>query len=201
MTLLSSAQNWWRKKQSKASAEQLSDEQLLLSFIAETNASFIEILMQRHNKALFHFLLSLSDAQTAEDIAQQTWLKLLENPERYNKQQAAFRTWLFTVGRNQLFDVLRQSARWQWQPIEETANDDLPAYNDELHFTEQENLQQRFNQALEALPFAQREAITLQLEGFSLEEIAAIIGEKPETIKSRLRFARKNLKQQLEPTA
>lgn len=201
MTLFSSAQNWWRRKQTKANLEQLSDQQLLQSFIAETNASYIEVLMQRHNKALYHFLLSLSDVQTAEDIAQQAWLKLLENPQRYNKQDAAFRTWLFTVGRNLLFDLLRQSNRWQWQPIDDTASADLPAYNDELEFATQDNLQQKFNQALEALPFAQREAITLQLEGFSLDEIAQITNEKNETIKSRLRFARKSLKQQVEQTA
>ena len=47
------------------------------------------------------------------------------------------------------------------------------------------------------LSFVQREALTLQQEGFSLEDIVAITQSNPETIKTRLRYARQNLKQQL----
>jgi RNA polymerase sigma-70 factor (ECF subfamily) len=201
MTLLSTAQGWWRKKQSVNNIDALSDDELLQNFATRSEAKFIEELMQRHNKALYPFLVALSDTHTAEDIAQQTWLKLIEQPLRYTKTNAGFRTWLFTVARNRLFDTLRQARHWQWDTLEETTEAELPFYNDDLEFTAQSHIQNKFNQALLTLPFVQREAISLQLEGFSLAELAAITNEKPETIKSRLRFARKNLKQTLEQTA
>ena len=54
---------------------------------------------------------------------------------------------------------------------------------------------QRLAVALASLPVLQREAILLQLEEFSLDDIAQITRELPETIKSRLRYARERLAQ------
>lgn len=159
----------------------------------------MDLLIQRHCNALYHFLLTLSDPVLAEDISQQVWTRLIERPDQYQTQTASFRTWLFTVGRNRTIDELRRQQRWQWpraddSAIDSTADDE----HDTLSFTERADLNEAFDQALTTLPFVQREAISLQLEGFSLADIARITNDKPETIKSRLRFARQHLKHALE---
>jgi RNA polymerase sigma-70 factor (ECF subfamily) len=55
-----------------------------------------------------------------------------------------------------------------------------------------------FNQAITLLPFHQREAFIFQQEGFSVLQIAELTDESFETIKSRLRYARAQIKNFLE---
>lgn len=197
MTLISNLQHWWRQR-SEADWSNATDTELLQRYIGNSAAGAMDELIHRHGDALYHFLLTLSDAVLAEDISQQSWLKLIEKPERYQHQAAQFRTWLFTIGRHAVIDELRRQQRWQWQDLADTDESDLPHWQEELAFTDQPGLSESFNQSLEALPFHQREAITLQLEDFSLLDIASITGEKQETIKSRLRFAKARLKKALE---
>jgi len=198
MTLVSNVQNWWQARFTSRAAYQLSDEQLLLQYADDTKTYCLELLIERHSDALYHFLISLSDSTLAEDITQQTWLKIIERPNRFIAKNATFRTWLFTTGRNALIDELRRKNRWQWQAIEDTPTDELEDWQNSLNVTDQGDIQQRFDDALVALSFPQKEALMLQLEGFSLSDIADITHEKSETIKSRLRFARKAIKEKME---
>lgn len=158
----------------------------------------MDTLISRHADALYHFLVTLSDPPMAEDASQHTWLKLIEKPSRYQAQLAQFRTWLFTAGRNTLVDELRRLQRWNWQTLDEVSENDCPAWDEDLEFVETEQLAEHFDHALTQLPFAQREALMLQLEGFTLDDISKITFENKETIKSRLRFARQSLKKTLE---
>ncbi len=179
-------------------------------------------LFRSHADALYHFLLKQSDAELAQDISQQSWLKVLElqksqlepaelaaknvdtNHHRAAddrtkpcfQQRCQFKTWLFTLARNALFDELRRRQRWSGPELsEETILDTHASQLDVLVAAER---QQALQQAIAVLPFLQKEALLLQLEGFSLEEIASISGSAAETVKSRLRYARASLSQALE---
>ena len=55
-----------------------------------------------------------------------------------------------------------------------------------------------FKACIQQLPYKQKEALSLQFEGFSLAEIAAICGAEKETIKTRIRYAKDSLKTMLE---
>jgi RNA polymerase sigma-70 factor (ECF subfamily) len=200
LALLNNLQNWWFTRPTRERFHQQPDELVLKLFQEENSSSALEVLISRHGDALYHFLVSLSDTQQAEDVSQHTWLKFIENPKQYRQQKSKFRTWLFGNGRNTLIDELRRLSRWQWTTLDELTEDDSNDWQEDLVFNETEDIQIQFNSALMALPFAQKEALMLQLEGFSLDDIASITHEKPETIKSRLRFARKQLKQTLGGT-
>ncbi len=182
-------------------------------------------LFQQHADALYHFLLKQSDAELAQDISQQSWLKVLEL-QQHNavpcatgvtapmlsgitdagiaghganfQQRSQFKTWLFALARNVLFDELRRRQRWRGPELcEETVLyfNEESSQLDILLMAEQ---QQALQQAMMLLPLLQKEALLLQLEGFSLEEIASISGSAAETVKSRLRYARASLSQALE---
>ncbi len=198
MTLFSNVQHWWQGRVSFDAAHQYDDEKLLKLYEQTQKPYWFEMLFKRHTDPLFHYLLSLSDNNVAEDIAQQTWLIVIEKPERYQPTTASFRTWLFTLSRNRLIDELRRINRWQWQSIEENPELAGELESEELVLIDHPKIQETFDKALSELPFVQRESLMLQLEGFSLTDIANITGEKAETIKSRLRFARKQLKQTME---
>lgn len=201
MSLFQNIERWWLARNNAELSPDENDDELVQTYQQRRSNAALELLMLRHAQALYHFLITLSDALLAEDISQLTWLKFIERPETYQARKALFRTWIFGNGRNALIDELRRLARWDWQPLDEVTEQTDNDWQAELFFDQSESLQELFDQALIKLPFAQKEALMLQLEGFSLQDIAHITGEKSETIKSRLRFARKQLKQLMEVNA
>jgi len=142
-------------------------EKLLMDYAATRNQKYITLLVAQLNLPLYHFLLSLSDKELAEDVLQTTWLKVMKIAGK-DYSHTNVKNWLFTIARNTLIDELRIQQKWQWQ---------------ELH-----------DEAITALPFYQREAFIFQQEGFTVIEICQLTNESFETVKSRLRYARNNLR-------
>lgn len=175
----------------RSSATEYSAEQLFSLYRDSTNPCYLEQLIALHGNDLYYFLLQQSDATLAGDISQQCWLTLLEQRGNF-LGLSSFKTWLFSIGRNRLLDELRRLQRWQYQPEEE---EPLAELSCPLQHLEQREQQLEFNQQLLLLPFLQREALMLQLEGFSLAEISQITQQPLQTVKSRLRYARQVLQQ------
>ncbi len=162
-------------------------EKLLIDYVSTGNKKCLALLVEQFNLSLFHYLLSLSNKELAEDVIQITWLKVMKNN---SKTHTNVKSWLFTIARRTLIDELRQQQKWQYQALED---DHIVSTNlsDELENTDE---LKRFNEAISALPFYQKEAFIFQQEGFSILEICQLTDENFETIKSRLRYARNNLK-------
>ena len=81
------------------------------------------------------------------------------------------------------------------QPLQSGNQSELT--NSDSHIGDTHISYEAFNTALKELSFVQREAITLQQEGFSLADIELITQSNAQTIKTRLRYAKQNLKQLL----
>lgn len=165
----------------------------LEQFARTHHKKYLSAVVAHYNQALFHYLLSQSDAATAQDVLQNTWVKVIERIHLY-KYGSSSNFWLFAIARNTLLDELRRQQRWQYQEI-------LDTHITFEHLPEQLDGQAqlaRFNLAIAQLPFAQREAFIFQQEGFSLKEIAQLTDEQQETVKSRLRYAKGSLKKYLE---
>lgn len=167
-----------------------SPELLMEKYVKTNDAQILTELVNQHHQHLYHYLVSLSDTTLAQDISQASWLKVIEKSAHYTINNS-FKAWLFTIARHLLIDELRKQKRWQLEPIEETQ----AIYQKEV--LSNEELITVFNKAITKLPFYQREAFIFQQEGLSIKEISEITNEKAETIKSRIRFARKSLKLQL----
>lgn len=172
---------------------ELSAEQLLAAFHDSGKVTYIDKLFALHGTDLYHFLLQQADKQLAEDISQQCWLKIIDNRLCF-RGDSSFKTWLFAIGRNSLIDELRRKKR---MPLQQAADEVLPANTEPEQQLQQQRYQQQLGAALLVLPFFQREALMLQLEGFSLAQIAQITAEAEETVKSRLRYARQRLLSQV----
>ena len=195
MTLLSNVHRWFTGRGETAPADP--DSQLMWRYRQSGETETLARLMQRTGDDLFHFLLTQTDRQLAEDLYQGVWLRVMERRHQYEPGQTKFKTWLFTLGRHLMIDELRRLGRWKSEAIDDARNAKLHTPTLET-IVEGDDLQQTFDRILSRLPFPQREAFMLQQEGFSLAEISDITGVGFETIKSRLRFARQTLKQQLE---
>jgi len=161
---------------------------------ANGNTAAFETLYGRHKDALYRYLLrGCNSRDTASELFQDIWLKLINARERY-KPKARFSTYLFTLAHNRLVDYYRSK---RIMPVMAPESAAPPEDQPENDFDRQQRAA-RLMAAISTLPFDQREAIVLKEEReFSLEEIAQITGVGRETVKSRLRYALAKLREEL----
>lgn len=167
----------------------VSASELMAKYALADDPRLLDKLYSQCGDDLYHYLLSMSNADTAMDIAQKTWLTVIEKRHLY-QPTGRFESWLFTLGRHALIDELRKQQR--------LTSDDTLLHQLQAPPPVNTRPEVQFSEALTALPFAQREAFCLQQEGFGLQEIATICNSNRETIKTRLRYARQALKAALD---
>jgi RNA polymerase sigma-70 factor (ECF subfamily) len=166
-----------------------SDEALMLAY-QRGNAVAFECLYRRHKDGLFAFLYrSCPQRDRVEELAQEAWMGVIKAAPSY-EPKARFRTWLYQIARNRLVDM------WRRQPPELQ----LPEVPEAMAATDIDLPEHRAEQLLRAigrLPAEQRDTLLLQQQGFSQREVAEITGVGEETVKSRLRYARNQLRTSL----
>jgi RNA polymerase sigma-70 factor, ECF subfamily len=159
-----------------------------------------DILFHRYQLPLFVYVFELvHDEQTSLDVVQETFIAAVRNIGGL-RDGAKFGSWLFGIAHQKCLQRWRQQNRAEMvreelaeMPVEfESAPDDL------LLRREQE---EEFMRLLNRLPLPQRSVLLLHfIEEFSLDEIAAITGVPPGTVKSRMHHAKLRLKQLWEVT-
>lgn len=198
MSIGASLQNLFQGKREKALGV---SERLMLQYSTKGDEASLAALFDLHNNKLFYFLKVLSDSTVAEDICQRTWIKVIENSHLF-KSGDNFQAWLFTIGRRTLIDELRKSAKLEYNndAVESFSSGELTKHA--LSTIEEDvakGLEKDvFKACIQQLPYKQKEALSLQLEGFGLREIASICGAEKETVKTRIRYAKDSLKTMLE---
>ena len=166
------------------------DDSLMNSFQKGDSAAFNE-LYGRHKDRLYRFLLrSAPSAALAEELAQETWTSVIKRASQF-QAKGHFKTWLFTIARNKLIDYSRSQAK----KLDDAQNPEaeIEASADKHSSPEKAYELTQILQAIQTLPNEQRETFLLKEEGFSLREIAELTQTEAETVKSRLRYARKRL--------
>ncbi len=162
------------------------DEDALQELVADFRPG-----LQRYLCGMVH------DMDTAEDLTQETFVRLLLRRPR-DKGGASFKTWLFAIGGNLARDHLRRENRRAAAPLEDCFFLSDPAPTPETAALKAEQ-RERLAQAMEALPSAQRQALYLTYyEGFSTEELAAILGKSRHNASALLYRAKASLRQLLE---
>jgi RNA polymerase sigma factor (sigma-70 family) len=183
------------------------DETLMLAFVAGDAQAF-ETLYDRHALPVWRFVQrSVQNPALADDLVQDVWFKLLQHAPGY-QPTARFRTWLFTLAHHRMVDHWRTHkahASLDAETEEGAALADTLAtasgFGPERRLDSREQAQALLD-ALAALPASQREAFLLQAEaGMSVAEIAQATGVPLETARSRLRYARAQLRTALESFA
>jgi RNA polymerase sigma factor (sigma-70 family) len=181
------------------------DEDLMLAYARGDLAAF-DALYARHEASLFRFvrrLLGAAFSAQAEEVFQDTWLRIVKSRDSFVPQGAAWRTWAFTIAHNLAMDRLRTGGRevvLDTEGDEGDAPDWLMATLDQVHPSSEDEAHWRAAGAqllhcLDELPQAQRAAFLLHHEdGASVEDLAQRLGLPFETAKSRLRYALQKLR-------
>ncbi|MCG7551682.1 sigma-70 family RNA polymerase sigma factor [Pseudoalteromonas sp. Of7M-16] len=151
---------------------------------------YIEQAIDNFNPDLYHYLCTQSDPETAEDICQKTWLSIVEKRQYYQSNNTP-KAYIFRIARNALVDEFRRQNKFMCDDNKTELSSEVEDSNFNAACCEQ------LYRAIKRLPIAQKEAICLQLEGFSLNQIAEITTANPETVKTRLRYAKQQLKETL----
>lgn len=170
---------------------ELSDEELLRSFIGGDSTSF-DALMRRHEDRIFALASRMTgNRHDALDATQEAFIAAFRNAKKF-KGDAAFSTWLYRIAINSCTDLLRRKKRLV--PTEEVevadrgyrTDDDVP-------------LRMDLERALGQLTPDHREAVMLHdVGGFPYEDIARVTGVQLGTVKSRISRGRKKLAEILE---
>ncbi len=181
----------------------LTDEDLMCRYRDGDVLAFQE-LYQRHHAGLYRFIAWRSPRKDwAEEIVQDSWINLHKARERY-QPDASFRTYLYQIARNRLFDLLRQQPVSLATEVVSEDEDWLGNLSDEEYESPETGLEQKqqvqaLHAAIRRLPNEQKEALVLQqFNGLRLEEIAELTSVPVETVKSRLRYAMQKLRQTLQ---
>ena len=144
------------------------------------------------------FAINLTkDTETAKDLFQETLYKALANEEKYNVG-TNIKAWLFTIMRNIFINDYRRKSKQQ-TIFDSTPNDQLLNYRQgAISNTAETNLGlKEIYKAVYQLPDIFKKPFLLYFEGYKYHEIAMALNEPLGTIKSRIHFARKLLKEQI----
>ena len=178
-----------------AQYEAVSDEELMVNYSLGDTEAFDE-LYHRNKGALYrYFLRQTRQAALAEEFAHEVWLRVINARNQY-LPKAKFTTYIYQIAHNCLIDHYRKLSTKQEVDCDEQVIDAMPTSDGDPEAVADHNQVQRaLLQLIQELPAEQREVFILKEEAnLSIEEIANIVTENPETVKSRMRYAMQKLK-------
>ncbi len=167
--------------------------------------AFAEIVDLYKDK-LYHLAYRMtSNRQEAEDVVQETFLRVYKNLDRYDENQK-FSTWIYRIATNLCIDRLRKRRAVYSLDAESTEHDGLDGYSmmpsdertpeTELILTETQKL---IRDAIQTLPVKYKSIMILRyLQDLSLQEISEVLDMPVTTVKTRVHRGREFLRKKLE---
>lgn len=172
-----------------------SDIQLITDYLKGDEKS-LEILIKRYLKSIYNFVYRyIGDKQEAEDITQEVFIKVWRNLKKFDKDKK-FKTWVFSIAKNICIDTLRKKKAVPFSEFENKEGKnmlaerliDLSPLPNEIF--ERVDIAETLNAAINQLVPRYRIVLFLRYnDHFTFREIAEILEEPLNTIKSRHRRA------------
>ena len=165
-----------------------SDEELVHA-IRDRRPEALDLLYARYGRPVFALARRVTgDEGFAEDVAQEVFLTLWHNPNRFDRSRGGFASWLLSVTHHKAVDAVRREEslrRRRTQVAEEAATaPDSPPVDEEVFALVRRD---RVREALRALPPTQRQALALAyFGGYTQREVAALTGAPLGTVKTRM---------------
>src|SRR5918912_2092831 len=173
----------------------LADEDLI-SLVETSDAEAFATLYDRHSRAAFSLAYRMmGDRQTAEDLAQDSFLKVWRNASSYRAERGSVRTWILSIVHNRGIDQLRSHAsrRRTQDRIEASAPRSQPS--EAFAETWKNSQRDQVRQALNTLPPEQLKILELAyFSGYTHLQISELVDVPLGTIKGRMRLGLKKMR-------
>ncbi len=174
-------------------------DEALMARVAGGDREAFAAVVDRHKDAMVAYLTRLTgDRDRAEDLAQETFLRLFRGAGRY-VERGLLRAYLYRIATNLARSEERRARRAKLlQPLLGPHRDGEPGtWHDALL---RDELQRQVAAAVAALPLRWRVPLVLhEIEGWPYAEVAAQLGVREGTVKSRIHRGRERLRRALAP--
>jgi RNA polymerase sigma-70 factor (ECF subfamily) len=168
----------------------------LISFVGKGDAEAFTTLYDRHSHAAFSLAYRvMGERQAAEDLVQDTFLKLWRSATSYRPERGSVRTWLLSIVRNGGIDQIRSQA--SRRRTQETFEASAPRSQPSEAFAETLRNSQRnqVREALDTLPPEQLKILELAyFSGYTHVQISELVDVPLGTMKGRMRLGLKKMR-------
>ncbi|MDT8428342.1 MAG: sigma-70 family RNA polymerase sigma factor [Pseudomonadales bacterium] len=173
----------------------MSPEAEMMAAIAAGDQNAYADAVKRYLRLISSYCLRMTGNRgEAEDLTQETFLKLWTHAHSWKPELASVSTWLHRIAHNLCIDFMRRDK----SSSKEELNENIPDDFDTAAELDRQALIARLHQALNQLPERQRSALVLnQFQGLSNRDVAAVMDISVEAVESVLARARRTLKQKL----
>lgn len=183
-------------------------EALLVADLLEGDTTALASIFEKYGKLAYRLAIQITkNHEDANDVMQETFLKVYESIGSFRKE-SAFETWLYRIIVNQALNLVKRRDRRRESFLSHEdeidprfnlrGSSDYP--NDPHDDVEKKELQKWVTQAVDCLPAKHRTVVVLhEFEGLTHPQIATILNCSEGTVRSRLHYARRKLRDLLKP--
>jgi RNA polymerase sigma-70 factor (ECF subfamily) len=191
-------------RKAEAAPADTTDDALFASYRAGIVEDF-DVLYARYKDKTWRYFLRQVNEEQARDCQQELWMKVIERADRY-RAEGRFGAYLFSVAHSTLMDNHRKNLRLVRDEDLTSSSPDsnldagpvAPAASEPIVAASLQQRLARLADALRQLPIAQRSVFVMRAEaGMSHADIAVATDSDPEAVKSRLRYAKAKLREEL----
>jgi RNA polymerase sigma-70 factor, ECF subfamily len=179
---------------STRSAPVTESDDVLMVRVGSGDQSAYRELSERHLRAILRYCARmLGDAAEAEDVVQETFLRLWQQAARYQPRGTKPSTWLYRIAHNLCIDRIRKRKPQDASALDRQSSGDRPGA-----LLDRKEVALKVQAALASLPERQRAALVLMhYEGLSQLEAAEVLGCRVHALESLLQRARRGLREEL----
>ena len=183
-------------------------EALLIDHLREGDDTALAPLVDKYKRMVHRLALQITkNHEDANDVMQETFIKVYQSIHTF-RQEAAFETWVYRIAVNEALNFVKRRERRRESPLSTTEESEydpsvlhkVEMANDPQINAEKTELRHWVTKAVNSLSLKHRTVVILhELEGLTHAEIASILNCSEGTVRSRLHYARKQLRTLLKP--
>ena len=175
------------------------DDSGLVARMQRRDPQALAELYDRYGRVTFSLILRVvRDTGIAEDLVQEIFMRVWNRVNGFDAQKGSIGPWLLAVARNRAIDYLRSAVGRDRNAVEYEETDHPSLYRDMEKDILASDKARRIKSAIDKLPANYRQVIELAyFEGLSQTEMAERMGQPLGTVKTWVRTALKNLRDEL----